>query len=78
MAVAVDHRQEHASSELRAGIVAKTQHGVLRTAKLVEQEQRVVASALELAVVGGALLVSIDLTDRAVHVENEFIEGCRW
>ena len=71
MAIALDHRQQHASPELGAGVVATPQHGPFQIAELVEQKQRMVADAFKVAVVGRALLSAVGFADRTVHVEDQ-------
>jgi hypothetical protein len=34
-----------------------------------------ITHAFEVPVVGGALLLAVGLADRAVHVENQFLQG---
>ena len=46
---------------------------MFQVAKLVEQKQRVVAGAAEVAVVGRAFLLSICLAHRAVQVEDQLL-----
>ncbi|MDA0660064.1 MAG: hypothetical protein O3C60_14655 [Planctomycetota bacterium] len=58
-AVALDDRQQDASLVLRAGVVATTQHGIFQITILIEQEQRVVAAALDVTAVGGHFLVAL-------------------
>ena len=50
--VAVDHRQQHPPPVLGTATVAPAEQDPLQVAELVEQEQRVVAGAGEVAVVG--------------------------
>jgi hypothetical protein len=72
--VACDDRQEYPPPVLGAGAVAAPQQNPLQVAELVEQEERMVASATEVAVVGAALLVAIGLAHRTVHVQDELRE----
>jgi hypothetical protein len=51
--------------------VAGAKGAVLQIAELVEHEQRVIAGAAEMAVVGCALLLSVGRADRAIHVEHD-------
>ena len=69
--IPIDYRQEYPPPELRAGVIAASQHRSLQVAILIEQEQRVIAHALEVPVIGRALLTAVGLTDGAVHVENQ-------
>ena len=62
---------KYAPPELRAGVIAAPQHGTFEVAELIEHEQRVVTGTLEVPVVGRALLLSIGLADRAIHVEDQ-------
>ena len=43
---------------------------------LIEQQQRVIADRLEMAVVGAALLLAVDEAIRGVHVEYDALGGC--
>ncbi len=52
-------------------MIATTEHDPFEVAELVEEEQRVVAGAFKVAVVGGALLLTVGLTDRTVPVQDE-------
>ena len=54
-------------------VITTPQHGTFQVAKLVEQKQRVVAGAAEVAVVGQAFLLSICLAHRAVQVEDQLL-----
>jgi hypothetical protein len=51
--------------------VAGPQRAPLQVAELVEHEQRVIAGAAEVAVVGAAFLPAVRLADAAVHVEHD-------
>jgi hypothetical protein len=51
--------------------VARAQRGALQIAELVEHEQRVVAGAGEVAVVGGAFLITMGRADTGIHVEHD-------
>ena len=57
--VAGDHRLKHRAPGVRAVDVAEAQCAPFHIAELVEHEQRVVAGAAEMAVVGTAFLLSI-------------------
>ena len=71
-AIPLDDRQQHAAPVFDAGLVAATEHRVFQIAELVEQKQRMVASAAEVPVVRRAFLLSVGLAERTVHVENQF------
>jgi hypothetical protein len=51
--------------------VAASQNAPLDIAELVEYEQRVIAGAAEMAVVGAAFLVAISRTFARIHVEDD-------
>ena len=51
--------------------VAGAQRATLQVAELVEHEQRVIAGAAEVAVIGRALLLTECRADGAVHVEHD-------
>ncbi len=53
--------------------VAGTQRGPFQIAELAEDEQRVVAGAAKVAVVGGAFLLAVGWADARVHVEHHDI-----
>ena len=74
MPIPLDHRQQHLPPVFGARLVAASQHRVLQIAELVEQKQRMVAEALEVAVVGRALLPAVGLADGTVHVERSILE----
>src|SRR5262249_59375587 len=59
---------------LGAATVAPAEQDALQVAELVEEEQRVIASAAEMAVVGRAFLMAVGLAHRAVHVQDELGE----
>jgi heme A synthase len=51
--------------------VARPQGAAFQIAELVEQKQRMVAGAAEVAVVGRAFLVAVGRADRAVHIAED-------
>jgi hypothetical protein len=51
--------------------VTRPQEAALQVAELVEQEQRVVTGAAEVAVPGRALLIAVGRALGAVHVEDD-------
>jgi hypothetical protein len=51
--------------------VARTQRRTLQVAELVEHEQRVIAGAGELAVVGSAFLIAMGRADARTHIEHD-------
>jgi hypothetical protein len=51
--------------------VARPQRAPLQIAELVECEQRMIAGAGEMAIIGTALLGAVRLADAAVHVEHD-------
>src|SRR5687768_2333129 len=58
-AIAGDHRHQDGAPLVGAMHVAAPEHAALEIAELVEQEQRMVAGAAEVAVVGRALLLAV-------------------
>lgn len=72
--IPLDGWQQHASPVFGARLVAAPKHGVFQITELVEQKQGMIAHALEVPVVGRAFLLSIGVTDGAVHIENQFPE----
>src|SRR4051794_8595972 len=72
-AVAGDHRLEDLPPAFRAVHVAGPQGAALEVAELVQDEQRVVAGAAEVAVPGRALLRAVGRALRAVHVEDDAV-----
>jgi hypothetical protein len=69
--VARNHRLQHITPAIGAVHVAGTEFAALQIAELVEHEQRVVAGASVMAVIGAAFLHAVGLADAAVHVEHE-------
>jgi hypothetical protein len=49
----------HPPPAIRAGVVPASEHCIFQIAELVEQEQRVVAVALEMTAIGDPFLVAI-------------------
>jgi hypothetical protein len=54
-----NHWQQHTAPVFRTGVIATSEHDPFHVAELIEQEQRVVAAALEVPVVGGSLLIAV-------------------
>jgi hypothetical protein len=73
--VAGDHRLQHRAPFGGAVHVARTQRTPLQIAKLVEHEQRVVAGAAEMAIVGAAFLLAVGRALARIHVEHNHL---RW
>ena len=69
--IAGDHRFQYVASIGGAVGVTGPQRAPLQVAELVEQEQRVIAGAAEVAVVGDAILDAVRLADAVVHVEQD-------
>ncbi len=69
--VAGHDRFEHVLPAVRRMDVARAQCRTLQIAELVEHEQRVVAGAGEVAVVGGAFLIAMGRTDTRIHIEHD-------
>jgi hypothetical protein len=72
-AVAGDHRHQHRAPRVGAVDVAGAQHAALEVAELVEDEQRVVARAAEVAVPGRAFLLPERGALGAVQVEDDAV-----
>lgn len=66
-------RLQHRAPVGGAVDVAGTQGGAFQVAKLVEDEQRMVAGATEMAVVGGTFLLAVGGADTAVHVQHHHV-----
>jgi hypothetical protein len=73
LAVAGDYRLERRPPALRAVHVARPQGAALQVAELVEDEQRMVAAAAEMAVPGRALLLAMGRALGAVHAEDDAV-----
>ena len=54
--------------------VAFAQGAAFQHAELVEQEVRVVAAAVEMAIPGGPFLIAVGGADRAVHIQNDILQ----
>src|SRR5215211_4930519 len=73
--VAGDHRLQHLTPTLGGVDVAGPQGTPLQVAELVEHEERMVAGAAEVAIVGAALLLAVGRADAGVHVEHDPLYG---
>jgi hypothetical protein len=51
--------------------VARTQHAAFQIAELIEHEQRMIAGASEVAVVGSAFLIAVGWADTRIHIEHD-------
>ncbi len=71
--VAFDHRLQDIPPSIGTVDVTGTQRASLKVAHVIEQEQRVIAGAAEVAVVGRAFLVAIGRADAGVHVEDHHL-----
>ena len=69
--VARDHRFQHRPPVIGAMHIARPQGAPLHIAKLVEHEQRVVAGAAEMSVVGAAFLLAVGRALARIHVEHD-------
>ncbi len=69
--VAIHDGNQHVAPSVGAVDVAGAQGAALQVAELVEHEQRVIAGAAEVAVVGRAFLLAMGRADGAVHVEHD-------
>ncbi len=72
--VSLDDREQNATPELGTVVVATPQHGPFKIAVLVEQEQRMIASALEVTVVRRALLFAMRLAELAIQIQDQIVE----
>src|SRR3546814_4149634 len=54
--------------------IAVTQGAALQHAKLVEQEDGVIAGAVEMPVPGSTFLIAVGGADRAVHVQHDVFQ----
>ena len=73
VAIPRHHRLQHRAPVIGAVDVAGAQHGPFEVAKLVEDEQRVVAGTPEMAVVGRAFLLAMGGADAAVHIQHDHV-----
>src|SRR3546814_2084546 len=55
-------------------LIAVTQGAALQHAKLVEQEDGVIAGAVEMPVPGSTFLIAVGGADRAVHVQHDVFQ----
>src|SRR3954452_12004620 len=69
--VAGDHRLQHRAPALSGVNVAGTKRTPLQVAELAEHEQRMIAGAAKVAVVGAALLLAMGGAHAGVHVEHD-------
>jgi hypothetical protein len=72
-AIAGDHRRQDGAPIVGAMDVAGPQGAALQIPELVEDEQRMVAGAAEVAVVGRALLLAVGRALRAVQIEDDAV-----
>ena len=49
--------------------------GAFQVTVLVEAEQRVVAGAFKVAIIGRAFLMAVRLAHRAIHIEDNLVVG---
>jgi len=75
LSVSLNHGFQNSLLVFRAVDVASAEHCPLQVAKLVEAEQRMVASPPEVTVVRGTLLLPMRRTLRTVHVEDQFLHS---
>src|SRR6516165_3276781 len=71
VSVAHDHRLQHRAPAIRAMDVTGSQSAPLDIAELVEHEQRVIAGAAEMAVIGAAFLIAVGRALARIHVEHD-------
>src|SRR5205085_8889437 len=69
--VAGNHRLQQRAPAVGAVHVAGPQGATLDIAKLVEHEQRVIAGAAKMAVVGAAFLLAVGRALARIHVEHD-------
>ena len=69
--VSSDNGLQHIAPFVGAVHVAVTKDATLQAPELVEQEQRVITGAAEVAVVRGTLLLTVGRADGAIHVEHD-------
>src|SRR4051812_28885054 len=72
-----DHRAQHLTPALGGVGVAGPQGTPLQVAELVEHEERMVAGAAEVAIVGAARLLAVGRADAGVHVQHDPLTGRR-
>src|SRR5215470_2004943 len=66
---------QHRTLAVSAVHVARPQDAALDIAKLVEHEQRVIAGAAKVAIVGTAFLVAVGRALARIHVEHDGLRG---
>ena len=71
VSVAHDHRLQHRAPAIRAMDVTGSQSAPLDIAELVEHEQRVIAGAAEMAVIGAVFLIALGRALARIHVEHD-------
>ena len=71
--VAFHYWREHAGPVVRAVHIPLTQQTAFQITVLVEQEQRMIAVAAEVPIVGSAFLIPVRGALRAVHVQDQFL-----
>jgi hypothetical protein len=69
--VADNHRLQHPAPAIGAVRVAWSQGAPLDIAKLVEHEQRVIAGAAEMPIVGAPFLLAIGRAFARIHVQHD-------
>lgn len=69
--VAGHDRFEHVLPAVRRMNVARAQRRTLQINELVEHEQRMVAGAGEVTIVGGAFLIAVGRADTRIHIEHD-------
>jgi len=68
--IAFDHRHQDFPPAVGTVDVAGAQTAPFKITHVVEQEQRMIAGAAEMAVVGRAFLAAVGRTDAGIHVED--------
>ena len=74
VSITSDNRLEHIAPFVGAVHVAGAKRAALQIAELVEHEQRMIAGAAEMAVVGRAFLLAMGRANGAVHVEHDDLQ----
>ena len=69
-----DHGFEHVLPAARRMNIARTQRAAFQISKLVEDEQRMIAGAGEMAVVGRPLLIAVGRADAGIHIKHDALQ----
>jgi hypothetical protein len=66
-----DHRLQHRAPVMGARHVARPQGAAFQVTELIEDEQRMIAGAGEVAVIGRSFLVAVGRAHARIHVEHD-------